>query len=290
MTMIIIGEKINGSRKAVAQAIRDRDTDSIKVLASRQAEGGATYLDINAGTTPDRESEDMEWLVNTVQDACQLPLCLDSANPEALKAGLKAARRPTIINSVSGEQVRIDKVLPLALEHGTQLILLALDDNGIPETVEGRLQIIRRLAGMAVDGGLKKEQLYIDPLVTAISTGTSNATLTFDTIRAIKIEFPEVHITGGASNISFGMPLRPVINRYFIAMAIQAGLDSAIVNPNSKELIAAIMTAEMLMGKDRYCMDFNRACRTARIGPVAPQESVDASVDTQSRVSNRKKE
>ncbi|ACL06586.1 Methionine synthase [Desulfatibacillum aliphaticivorans] len=265
--MIIIGEKLNGTRKAVAAAIRERDAEFIKNLAKEQDEGGSTFLDVNAGTAPDREPEDMVWMVNLIQEVSDLPLCLDSANPAAIKAGLGAVNKTPMINSVSGEQARIDGVLPLALEHKTDLILLALNDKGIPATVEGRMEIIRQLIGMARDGGLEDEKLYIDPLVIAISTGTNNAMVTYDTIKTITQEFPKVHITGGASNISFGMPLRPLINRYFMAMAVQAGLDSAIINPNDRELKGAIMTSEMLMGRDKFCMSFNKAFRAGLIGP-----------------------
>ena len=267
MVMIIIGEKINGTRKQVASAIREKDAKFIRELAIYQAEGGARFLDVNAGTSPDREPDDMVWLVNTIQDACDLPLCLDSTNAQALKAGLDIVKKTPMINSVSGEKSRIDTVLPLALEHGTNLILLALDDKGIPDTVAGRMKIVRKLINLSVEGGLQETQLYIDPLVTAISTGTENAKLTFDTIRAIKFEFPDVNVTAGASNISFGMALRPVINRYFMAMAVQAGLDSAIINPNDRELIEAIMTGELLMGRDKHCMGFSKAFRAGKIGP-----------------------
>jgi 5-methyltetrahydrofolate corrinoid/iron sulfur protein methyltransferase len=265
--MIIIAEKINGTRKAVAKAIRERDAGFIKTLAVSQAEGGSAYLDVNAGTLPEREPDDMVWLINTIQEVCDLPLCIDSANPEAIKTGLDTVKQTPIINSVSGEKARIDGVLPLALEYKTDLVLLALDDKGIPETVSGRMEIVHRLIGFARGGGLSDHQLYVDPLVTAISTGTGNAMITFETIRTIKREFPDVHITGGASNISFGMPLRPMINRYFMAMAVQAGLDSAIVNPNDRELKGAIMASEMLMGRDRFCMNFNKAFRAGDIGP-----------------------
>ena len=151
--MIIIGEKINGTRKSVAAAIREKDAQFIRDLATSQAEGGSTYLDVNAGTAPEREPDDMAWLVSTIQDVCDLPLCLDSANPSALKAGLDVVKTSPMINSVSGEQARIDGVLPLALAHQTDLILLALNDKGIPETVEGRMEIVRKLVGLALDGG-----------------------------------------------------------------------------------------------------------------------------------------
>ena len=267
--MIVIAEKINGTRKAVAQAIRDRNEAFIVELAQSQAAAGSTYLDVNAGTAPDREPEDMKWLVNTIQGACDTPLCLDSANPAALEAGLAVVKQTPLINSVSGEKSRIEGVLPLALKHKTGLILLALDDEqGIPETAQGRMNIIRKLVDMALQGGLNEEQLFIDPLVTAISTGTNNALITFDTIGQIKAAYPKVHVTCGLSNISFGMPLRRIINKYFMAMAVQAGLDSAIIDPNDRELKAAMLASEMLMGLDRHCLNFNRAFRAKSIGPV----------------------
>jgi hypothetical protein len=162
--MIIIGEKINGTRKAVARAIRERDTDFIQDLAKSQAEAGSHYLDVNAGTAPGREAEDMAWLVDTVQDVCDTPLCLDSANPAALRAGLELVKAPPMINSVSGEKPRIEGVLPLALEFKTNLILLALDDEtGIPTSCEGRMKIVDRLVGLAKDGGLAESTALCGP-------------------------------------------------------------------------------------------------------------------------------
>jgi len=266
--MIIIGEKINGTRKAVANAIRERDSDFIRRLAVEQTEAGAAYLDVNAGTPPRQEPDDLVWLIENAQAASDLPLCLDSANPAALRAGLEAVEKTPLINSVSGEKARIAGVLPLALEYKTGLILLALDDTkGIPDTGKGRMEIINKLMDLAVKGGLEEERLFIDPLVTAISTGTESAKTTFETIREAKAAYPASHITSGLSNISFGMPLRGIINRVFLAMCVAAGLDSAIANPNDRELLETMMAAEMLMGKDRFCMNFNKAYRAGRIGP-----------------------
>ena len=156
---------------------------------------------------------------------------------------------------------------PLALEYKTNLILLALDDEvGIPDSGDGRMKIVDRLVGLAKAGGLAEAQLFIDPLVTAISTGTQNAMITFDTIRKIRAVYPQCHITSGLSNISFGMPLRPLINQTFMAMAVQAGLDSAIANPNDRKLMGVMLASEMLMGKDRFCQNYTRSYRTGRIG------------------------
>ena len=133
--MIVIGEKINGTRKRVKEAIAEKDAAFIKDLALRQVKAGAVYLDVNAGTTPEKEPEDMIWLINTVQEETDVTLCLDSANPAALSAGIKAVNKTPMINSLSGEKDRVEKVLPLACEHQTELIVLALDDSGIPDTV-----------------------------------------------------------------------------------------------------------------------------------------------------------
>lgn len=266
--MIVIGEKINGTRKQVALAIQERNSHFIADLARRQFEEGAKYIDVNAGTLPAREPEDMAWLVDIVQEAVpEAVVCLDSANHHALRAGIGKAVRVPMLNSLSGERFRIDGVLPLACEFQTELIVLALDDKGIPKTSEGRLDIVRRLLEMTRGGGLPDEKLYIDPLVMAISTGTANGNVTLETCRKILEEFPKVHLTCGLSNISFGMPLRSILNQAFTVLLIQAGMDSAIVNPEERELRGIMLAAETLLGKDRHCLDFNRAFRAGKIGP-----------------------
>ena len=267
--MILIGEKINGTRKEVGAAIEKRDAGFIRDLALRQFQSGAAYLDINAGGLPEREPEDMAWLVETVQEAApDATLCLDSPNHRALRAGIEKAKRPVMLNSLSAEQFRVDGVLPLAREFGTELIILPLGDNGIPQDSESRLAVVRRLVEMTRKGGLADEKLFVDPLVMAISTGAENGNITLETCRKIKEEFPAVHLTCGSSNISFGMPLRSILNQAFLVLAIQAGMDSAILDPERRELKGMMMAAETLLGKDRHCMNFNRAFRAGKIGPV----------------------
>ena len=271
--MLVIGEKINGTRKKVAEAIAARDADFIRDLAKRQFEAGAAYLDVNAGTMPVTEPDDLVWLLRLAHEAApEAILCLDSANPEALAAGLAEVatyNMPKImINSLSGEQKRIDGVLPLAAKYKTELIVLALDDKGIPESVEGRMEIVRRLVIMCRENGLADSQLYIDPLVLTISTNNQGGVITLNTMRAIKAEFPEVHMTCGHSNISFGMPLRSILNQAFMALTIEAGLDTAISDPENRDLKAMALAAEALMGMDRHCLKFNRAYRAKQIGPA----------------------
>jgi 5-methyltetrahydrofolate corrinoid/iron sulfur protein methyltransferase len=259
--MQIIGEKINGTRKRVAQAISERDTDFIQDLARNQAETGATWLDVNAGTHPDQEPDDLIWLIESIQAVVDTPLALDSANPKALEIGLGAVNKTPMINSISAEPERLEKILPLAAKHGCEVIALAMDETKIPETLEKRMEIIEKVIGHTREAGVPDNKVYVDPLVMTIATVTQSAVIACDTIRAAHAQFPEVHFTMGLSNISFGLPARKQVNRAFLTLAMQAGLDSAILNPMDKELMAAIVTTEMLLGKDKYCMNYIKASR-----------------------------
>ncbi len=264
--MIVIGEKINGTRKRVKEAIAAKDSDFIKDLALRQVKAGVDFLDVNAGTSPEREPDDMIWLINIIQEVTDAVLCLDSANPEALKAGFSVVKKTPMINSLSGEKTRIEGVLPLACEHKTELIVLTCDDDGIPTTVEKRMEILDRLIAMTRNGGLPDKKLHIDPLVGTISTNTESGNMAFDAMRQILKKYPDVHITGGLSNISFGLPARSIVNQAFAVLAIAAGMDSAIIDPENEELKSIIYAADMVLGKDRFCSRFTKAFRAGIIG------------------------
>ena len=259
--MNIIGEKINGTRRTVAQAIVDRDAPVIQDLAARQAEAGASWLDVNAGTNRTREPDDLLWLVQTVRQVVDVPLCLDSANPEALRAALPAAGSTPMINSISGEPSRLAEILPIAAEHGCPVIALAMDDQKIARTAEQRLDVIRLVMDETREHGLADAAVYVDPLVMTISTDVQGAMIAFDIMRRVRDEFPAAHIVSGLSNISFGLPSRSFVNRYFLALAMQAGLDTAILDPLDRELQAAILATELLLGRDDYCLNFIRASR-----------------------------
>ena len=259
--MEIIGEKINGTCKRVAQAIADRDTDFIQDLASKQAEAGSTWLDVNAGTHPDQEPDDLVWLVDTVQAVADTPLCLDSANPQALAAAIKVVNKTPLINSISGESQRLEGVLPLVAEHGCRVIALAMDEKKIPETSEARVDVVHKVMGATRTAGVPDEHIYVDPLVMTLSTNIQSGQIFFDTIRAVHAAYPEVHFTAGLSNISFGLPARSFINRTFLTLALAAGLDSAILDPLDQELKAALLVAELVLGRDRHCLNYTRAYR-----------------------------
>jgi cobalamin-dependent methionine synthase I len=264
--MIVIGEKINGTRKRVKEAIVAKDADFIKDLALRQVKAGVNFLDVNAGTAPEKEPDDMIWLINTVQEGTDTTLCLDSANPEALKAGFTVVKKTPMINSLSGEKIRVNGVLPLACEHQTELIVLTCDDAGIPTTVEKRLEILDKLIIMTRKGGLPDKNLHVDPLVGTISTNTESGNMAFEAMRQILKKYPEVHLTGGLSNISFGLPARSTVNQAFAVLAIAAGMDSAIIDPENEDLRSIIYAADVVLGKDRFCSRFTRAYRAGIIG------------------------
>lgn len=259
--MKIIGEKINGTRKRVAQAIGKRDADFIKELARRQAEAGSTWLDVNAGTHPNQEADDLIWLIETIQSVVDTPLCLDSANPEALAVAIKAVTKTPMINSISGEPERLEGILPLVAEHGCQVIALAMGGKKIPESSEARVAVLHKVIEATRAAGILDEHIYVDPLAMTISTNIQSGMIACDTIRAVSQAYPEVHFTIGLSNISFGLPARSYINRAFLTLAMAAGLDSAILDPLDRELQATMLAAELVLGRDRHCLNYTRAYR-----------------------------
>ena len=263
--MEIIGEKINGTRKRVAKAIAERNADRIADLACKQAAAGAAWLDVNAGTRPDREPEDLLWLVETIQSAVDTPLCLDSANPDALRAGIQAADRTPMINSINGEPQRLEGILPLVAEHGCPVIALAMDGTRMPETVDRRLAIIGTIVEATRAAGVPDDRVYVDPLAMTLATNTESALIALEAMRAVRQAYPETHLTVGLSNVSFGLPARSLINRAFLPLALEAGLDSALLDPLDRDLMATLLAAKLVPGEDRYCLNYTRAYRAGML-------------------------
>jgi cobalamin-dependent methionine synthase I len=255
--MIIIGEKINSTLKSVRPAIESYDTAAIQDLAKRQYEAGATFIDVNAGMFHNDEPERLEWLVNTVQQVVNAPFSIDSPDPKAVERALKANKNPKpIINSITDEKERFNAILPLIVEYKTGIVALCMDDTGMPETVKDRVVIAERLIGKLSKEGVKLDDIYIDPMVRPVGTGSHYGTVAIETIRQVKAEFPEVHITCGLSNISYGIPGRKLMNQAFLIAAIAAGMDGAILDPMDKKLMSFIYAGEALMGVDDYCINY----------------------------------
>jgi len=266
--MLIIGEKINGTRKLVNKAVLERDAAHIRHLAVSQVEAGADALDINAGTLPDREPEDIIWLINTVQEVVDKPLCLDSPNPEALLAGISVTRQAPIINSISLEEQRIRQVLPIVAKNGCRVLALALDGSTIPSSSEGRMAVIRRLFEETRKAGVKDEDVFVDALIMSVATESEACLITLATMHAIRAEYPMAHLIGGLSNVSFGLPVRTLLNRAFLTLAIEAGLDSAIMDPTDRGLMETLYATNAILGLDPYCAHYSRAFRAGKIGPT----------------------
>ncbi|MDH4209316.1 MAG: dihydropteroate synthase [Anaerolineae bacterium] len=268
--MKIIGERINGSRARVEAAVSGRDGAFIQRLAQRQVDSGADWLDVCAGTPAEREPDDLVWLVRTVQEVVQVPLCLDSANPQALAAAMDQVAHMPLINSISGERMRLDGILPLLRETECGIIALAMDDSGVPSGVEDRMGAMRGLLDELHGAGIADERVYVDPLVMAIAANVESGKIALATMRAVHAEFPDVHIVSGLSNVSFGLPVRTVINQAFLTLALEAGLDTAILDPMDRELRKALLAAEVVLGHDRYCLNYTHAYRAGLLnGPVA---------------------
>ena len=266
--MLIIGEKINGTRKRVGEAVTRRDADFVKELAVEQADAGADFIDVNAGTSPDREPEDLVWLVEVVQQVVDVPLCLDSSSPDALKAAVSAVKQMPMLNSISAEPQRLENLLPLISDNACKVIALAIDETGMPKGLDGRMTAIRKVLKATRDAGVADDNIYVDPLVLSIATDTNAGEMIFDTLRAIRSEFPNVHITSGLSNISFGLPKRSLINRTFLTLAMAAGMDCAIADPSNQALKEALLATRLLLGRDRFCRDYTEAYRSGIISPA----------------------
>lgn len=264
--MIIVGERINSSRKAIAPAVAARDERFISEEALKQKAAGALYIDVNCGTMIDEEPECLEWLVKTVQETNQEALCsLDSPSPVALERALKVHRGKPLINSITGEKERLERILPLVRDYKTAIVALAMDDQGMPETAEERFAIAARLVTHLTQAGVNLDDIYLDPMVRPVSTGGQYGRVVFETIQKINREFPGVHTICGLSNISYGLPARKLINHTFLIMAMMAGLDAAILDPLDKRLMSLLHAAEVLLERDEYALNYITAFREEKL-------------------------
>ncbi len=262
--MLLMGESINGTRKQVAEAIQARDAEFIKNLALEQVEAGAGLLDVNGGVAGGNEVDDLLWLIEVVMGVTDMQLMVDSANPKALDAGVqtiidKGGKVP-FINSISGEQPRIDAVLPLIEKHKCPVVGLCLSNEGIPPTAEDRFAVAKQIFDLCTGAGLPAEDLWIDPLVMAVSADPTAPGVTMDSLKLNTERLPS-RTTGGLSNVSFGLPNRGLLNRTFVAMCAGIGLDGLIVDVRSKPMMATIKSIEALRGEDNFCGAYLKAHR-----------------------------
>jgi len=262
--MLIIGEKINTSLCGVEEAVKTRDKDFIQNLAKKQVNSGADVLDINVGTRINSEVKDMKWMIGIVQEVVDVPLCVDSPRLEAVEVGLAECKGKAMVNSITAEKKRMEELLPLLERFGCKIIALTMDDRGIPEDIERRYEIADKLIRALTKAGISLSDIYIDPLVRPVSTDSSSGLIVLKSIKKIMSSFEHVHTICGLSNISFGLPKRDVLNKSFLLFAMSMGLDSAILDPLDREMMAMIRAGEVLLGKDEYCLKYLTSFRKGK--------------------------
>lgn len=269
----VVGERINPTgKKRLQQALRDGDSAYPCAQAVAQADAGAQVLDVNAGLPGIDEAATLEQLVKDLQAITDLPLQLDSSNPEALSRALRIYNGKPIVNSVNGEQKTLDTILPLCKKYGAAVVGLALDEHGIPADAEGRFAIAKRIAAAANAAGIPNEDIYIDCLTLTASAQQEGAVQTLEALTRCKKELG-VRTVLGVSNISFGLPCRGYLNTTFLTMAMSAGLDLAIMNPNTPEMMAAVRAYRVLTSQDKQSSDYVAAYADVQIQTTQTSKS-----------------
>jgi 5-methyltetrahydrofolate corrinoid/iron sulfur protein methyltransferase len=260
--VIAIGELINGMYKDVAKAIANREADIIQHLARDQVKAGATVLDVNTGPYSKNPKEDMIWLVNSIQAAVDVSLALDSTKPEVIEEALKLAKKRAIINSTNADEAKMEKIFDLAKRYNAQVIGLAMDKSGVPNNKERRLELAAAIVGHAVEYGINPEDIFLDPIVLPVNVAQNQGVEVLESIREFRLlSDPAPHTVVGLSNVSQGTKARSLVNRTFLVMAIANGLSAAILDPLDKELMDAMICAELVINKHIYCDSFLDAYR-----------------------------
>lgn len=259
--MIVIGEKINGSIPVVAEAIAKRDSGFIKERARIQAAAGATFIDCCASVPEAEEVETLKWMIDCIQEVTDIPISVDSPSVHVLAEVFPYCKRPGLINSVSMEGDKVDIIFPLIADTKWQVIALCSDDTGIPKTAGDRLRVFGNLMEKAKEYGIAPSRIHIDPLVEMLCTSEDGIAMNVEVISTVRKQYPDIHITAAVSNISFNLPMRKYVNLGFTVLAMNAGLDSAILDPTNRDMLGVIYATEALLGMDDYCIEYIGAYR-----------------------------
>jgi 5-methyltetrahydrofolate--homocysteine methyltransferase len=254
LPFVIIGERINPTgRKVLAAEMKEGKMDRVRSDAIAQAAGGAHMLDVNAGIPAIDEPALLVATIKAVMEVCDLPICIDSSIIEALEAGLSAYEGKALVNSVTAEEERMERILPLVKKHGAAVIGMANDETGISMVPEERLALARRIIERAADYGIPQEDVIIDPIAMTVAADPTCGVITLETMRLIRDKLGN-NMTCGASNVSFGLPDRATVNAAFLPLAMNAGLTCAITNPLVPEVRRAVLAGDLLLGHDEYAM------------------------------------
>jgi 5-methyltetrahydrofolate corrinoid/iron sulfur protein methyltransferase len=253
--MIIIAEKLNGSIPSCAKAIAERNADYIRDLAKRQSEAGADFIDVCASVN-EGELEVLKWMIDLVQEVTDTPIAIDSPNTKVLVDAMKLVKRPGLFNSVSGEGTKIDDAFPHLAGTDWHVMALLCDDTGIPKSAAKRIEVFETIMKKANEYGIKHDHIHIDPLVEMLCTSENGIETVVEVMTYIKKNYPEVHISGAVSNISFNLPARRIVNQAFAVLAMNAGMDSAVLDPLNQDLMGMIYATEALLGYDEMCIEY----------------------------------
>ena len=258
---VVIGERINPTgRKLLAKEMKAGDYSRVEADALAQVQAGAQILDVNAGIPLADEPAILAESIKLVQSITDVPLCIDSSIVAALEAGLDAYEGKALLNSVTGEEERLEQVLPLVRKHGCAVIAISNDDTGISEDINVRFDVAKKIVERAADHGIPAADVVVDPLVMPIGAVNSAGVQVMELVRRLRTEL-KVNTTCGASNLSFGLPNRNGLNAAFISMAVGSGMTSAITNPLHTELMQSVRGANVVMGNDPECAQWIRAYR-----------------------------
>ncbi len=250
--MIIIGERLNSSRTQVYKTFAHRDDGHLVGEAQKQEKAGAGYIDLNTAALLDKEIQTLKWAVPLLQKKLTIPLSIDTPNHKAMEEGLRLHKGQAFLNSLSGEKERIEHMLPLIKKYGPRVVVLCLDDEGIPKDSKKKLAIAQRMVEFLIKESVRPEDIFVDPLVQSIGVDQDAANFFLESLEIIKKKLPEIKTIAGISNISYGLPKRRVLNRAFLTLAMERGLDAAILDPLDRELISCIHSTQALLGKDPY--------------------------------------
>ncbi len=263
--MIVIAEKLNGSIPSCAKAIAERDEAYIKDIAKRQADAGATFIDVCA-SVKENEADVLKWMINLVQEVTDTPISVDSPDVNVCLEGMKICKKPGLFNSVSGEGNKIDVAFPVLADTKWDIMALLCDDTGIPKTAAKRIEVFDHIMKRAEEFGIAPSRIHIDPLVEMLCTSEDGIAMVVEVMTHIKRNYPDVHISGAVSNISFNLPVRRIVNQAFCVLAMNAGMDSAVLDPLNQDLMGMIFATEALLGMDEMCMEYIGAYRAGIFG------------------------
>ena len=255
--MLIISERLNGQFKAVGKALDEKDKKALQDLVLEQVKLGANMLDVNTGPGRDDPAGDITWMVETIQEVTDLPICIDTPDPNAMEAGLKAVKGKVMINSTTAEAFKMEKLFPLAAQYNADIIALTLDEKGIPNDAPSRGEMALIMITKAMESGISTENIYLDPLILPIGAAQDQGKKVLESLDMFKtLCDPAPKTVVGLSNISNNTKQRPLINRTYLVMLMAHGLDAAIMDPGDTELMNAVKASEILLNKKLYADDF----------------------------------